>query len=132
MFLNLMNTILNFAIALGKGSNEKFAITSNVDIVKNVICPDFQTEVGAQSNQQNIRIAEAMLKCERLSALVEALNGDDAWSNPLGILYLDEVFSTQSGRSSMAAQLSASFLYSVHSLLFIPFIFYVSVFLQAK
>lgn len=70
-FLNLVKTVLNFAIAFEKEYDEKFVATGVVDIAKDMIGSDILTRMCSQYYYRNIQIAKMFMRNESIPDLVK-------------------------------------------------------------
>lgn len=76
--VDLVKSILNFAIAFEKEFNKNFVTTGILDIVRDMMCSIILTEMRAQCYNRYIRIAKIQLENGIILALVERFNGGDA------------------------------------------------------
>lgn len=87
-FMDLLKTILNFAIEFVKEYNKKSVVTRIVYIMKDVVQSDFLTEKSPQAFYQYMQVARMLLGHGSVLALMESLTGNDAGSKRLGISHL--------------------------------------------
>lgn len=89
-FVNLMKTVMNFAVTFEKCYGEKFVATSTLDTVKDMIGSHFLKIMRSLSYYRYDRVAKKILKHESILALVESQHDDTAVSKRLGIIQWDD------------------------------------------
>lgn len=89
--VDLLKTILKFAVTFEKDYNKIFVATRIVDIVKGMIDSAFPTGTSVQSYYIYMRVAKITLRHVRVLPWVKTLNTDDPGSNSIGISYSDDI-----------------------------------------
>lgn len=77
-FVGLVKTILNFALAFEEDENKKLGATRSVDILKDLIGPEFLKGMSSQSYYRHIWMASMILRYKGVLSLVRRLIADYA------------------------------------------------------
>lgn len=86
----IVKSVINFRVAFGREYGEFFFATQMVEIVGDMVPPDFLTDNGPQTYQRYIQVTKCLLQSPNIPSTVEDIDGKETGSGAMGISHLKE------------------------------------------